>query len=31
MKENNETVSEDFHANNKSAAEEIANDTGYSF
>mgnify|MGYP001196869508 CR=1 FL=1 len=27
MKENNETVSEDFHANNKSAAEEIANDT----
>ena len=27
MKENNETVSEDFHANNKSAGEEIANDT----
>ena len=27
MKENNETVSEDFHANNKSAAEETANDT----
>ena len=27
MKENNETVSEDLHANNKSASEEIANDT----
>ena len=27
MKENNETVSEDLHANNKSAVEEIANDT----
>ena len=26
MKENNETVSEDLHANNKSAVEEIAND-----
>ena len=27
MKENNETVSEDFHANNEFAVEEIANDT----
>ena len=27
MKENNETVSEDLHANNKFAIEEIANDT----
>ena len=27
MKENNETVSEDLHANNKAAAEEIADDT----
>ena len=26
MKENNETVSEDFHANNKSAVEEILDD-----